>query len=102
MENKEDEILSMDVYEHDIAPGRIGRVVAATANRCISVWTLMSSGEFSKVFSTVLDEGINPKTVRMCKITRDVFVFPFYGGEMYVFMLIPTFIYDLLIFVDTA
>ncbi|GAW06646.1 hypothetical protein LENED_008584 [Lentinula edodes] len=83
MENKEDEILSMDVYEHDIAPGRIGRVVAATANRCISVWTLMSSGEFSKVFSTVLDEGINPKTVRMCKITRDVFVFPFYGGEIH-------------------
>ncbi|KAJ3899416.1 hypothetical protein F5879DRAFT_926263 [Lentinula edodes] len=62
MENKEDEILSMDVYEHDIASGRIGRVVASTANRCISVWTLTSSGEFSKIFSTVLDEGVNPKT----------------------------------------
>ncbi|KAJ3859369.1 hypothetical protein EV359DRAFT_86484 [Lentinula novae-zelandiae] len=63
MENKEDEILSMDVYKHDIAPGRIRRAVAATANQCISVWTLMSSGEFSKV--TVLDKGINPKTVCM-------------------------------------
>ncbi|KAH7878358.1 WD40-repeat-containing domain protein [Lentinula edodes] len=83
MENKEDEILSMDVYEHDIASGRIGRVVASTANRCISVWTLTSSGEFSKIFSTVLDEGVNPKTVCMCKITRDIFVFPFYGGEIH-------------------
>ncbi|KAJ4501303.1 hypothetical protein C8R41DRAFT_913298 [Lentinula lateritia] len=83
MENKEDEILSMDVYKHDIASGRIGRVVASTANRCVSVWTLTSLGEFSKIFSTVLDEGVNPKTVCMCKITRDIFVFPFYGGEIH-------------------
>ncbi|KAH7880261.1 WD40-repeat-containing domain protein [Lentinula edodes] len=82
MENKEEEVLSMDVYEQDIASGRIGRVVAATANRHISVWSLSSSGEFSKIFSTTLDENINPKTVRMCKITRDIFVFPFYGGEI--------------------
>ncbi|KAJ4001074.1 WD40-repeat-containing domain protein, partial [Lentinula boryana] len=82
MENTTDEILSMDVYEQDISPGRVGRVVAATASRHITVWTLSSSGEFSQVFTTMLDENINPKTVRMCKITRDIFVFPFYGGEI--------------------
>ncbi|KAJ3933432.1 MAG: hypothetical protein NXY57DRAFT_959928 [Lentinula lateritia] len=43
MENKEEEVLSMDVYEQDIASGRIGRVIAATANRHISVWSLSSS-----------------------------------------------------------
>ncbi|KAJ3885699.1 WD40-repeat-containing domain protein [Lentinula edodes] len=83
IENAEDEILSMDVYEQDIASGRIGRVVAATVNRRVTVWTLSSSGEFAQVFTTVLDPNVNPKTVRMCKITRDIFVFPFYGGEIH-------------------
>ncbi|KAJ3848680.1 hypothetical protein EV368DRAFT_86369 [Lentinula lateritia] len=32
IESVEDEILSMDVYEQDIASGRIGRVVAATVS----------------------------------------------------------------------
>ncbi|KAJ3927491.1 MAG: hypothetical protein NXY57DRAFT_1042384 [Lentinula lateritia] len=43
---------------------------------------LSSSGEFSKVFSTVLDDNFKPKTVQMCKKTRDIFVFPLYGGEI--------------------
>ncbi|KAJ3805456.1 WD40-repeat-containing domain protein [Lentinula aff. lateritia] len=76
MDNKEDEVLFVDVHEQDIASGRIGRVVAAMVNRYISVWTLT-------FFSVVLDEGVNPKTVRMCKITRDIFVFPSYGGEIH-------------------
>ncbi|KAH7873339.1 WD40-repeat-containing domain protein [Lentinula edodes] len=82
MNDIQDEILSMDVHEQEIASGRIGRVVVATANRCINVWTLSSSGEFSKVFSTILDDNLKPKTVRMCKKTRDIFVFPLYGGEI--------------------
>ncbi|KAJ3797279.1 WD40-repeat-containing domain protein [Lentinula boryana] len=82
MNDMQDEILSLDVHEQTVASGRIGRVVASTANRCISVWTLSSAGEFNKVFSTTLGHNLKPKTVRMCKITRDVFVFPLYGGEI--------------------
>ncbi|KAJ3846144.1 hypothetical protein EV368DRAFT_89501 [Lentinula lateritia] len=82
MNDIQDEVLSMDVHEQEIASGRIGRVVVATANRYINVWTLSSSGEFSKVFSTILDDNFKPKTVRMCKKTRDIFVFPLYGGEI--------------------
>ncbi|KAJ3769382.1 WD40-repeat-containing domain protein, partial [Lentinula raphanica] len=77
-----DEILSIDIHEQDVASGRIGRVVASTANRLVSVWTLTSSGEFSKVFTTTLDANLKPKTVRMCKKTRDIVVFPLYGGEI--------------------
>ncbi|KAJ3809721.1 WD40-repeat-containing domain protein [Lentinula aff. lateritia] len=82
MNDTQDEILSIDVYEHEVASGRIGRVVASTANQYVSVWTLSSSGEFSKVFSTTLDHDLKPKTVKMCKKTRDIFVFPLYGGEI--------------------
>ncbi|KAJ3766492.1 WD40-repeat-containing domain protein [Lentinula raphanica] len=82
MNDTPDEILSIDIHEQDVASGRIGRVVASSANRLVSVWTLTSSGEFSKVFTTTLDENLKPKTVRMCKKTRDVFVFPLYGGEI--------------------
>ncbi|KAJ3876985.1 hypothetical protein F5051DRAFT_441023 [Lentinula edodes] len=57
MNDTQDEILSIDVYEHEVASGRIGRVVASTANQY-------------------------PKTVKMCKKTRDIFVFPLYGGEI--------------------
>ncbi|KAJ3753453.1 hypothetical protein EV360DRAFT_87781 [Lentinula raphanica] len=76
-----DEILSIDIHEQDVASGRIGRVVASTSNRLVSVWTLTSSGEFSKVFTITLD-NLKPKTVHMCKTTRDIFVFPLYGGEI--------------------
>ncbi|KAJ3831798.1 WD40-repeat-containing domain protein [Lentinula raphanica] len=77
-----DEILSIDIHEQDVASGRIGRVVASTSNGLVSVWTLTSSGEFSKVFTITLDNNLKPKTVRMCKATRDIFVFPLYGGEI--------------------
>ncbi|KAJ3833536.1 WD40-repeat-containing domain protein [Lentinula raphanica] len=77
-----DEILSIDIHDQDVASGRIGRVVASTSNRLVSVWTLTSSGGFSKVFTITLDDGLKPKTVRMCKTTRDIFVFPLYGGEI--------------------
>ncbi|KAJ3766720.1 hypothetical protein FB446DRAFT_793851 [Lentinula raphanica] len=82
MNDSSDEILSIDIHEQDVASGRIGRVVTSSANRFISVWTLTSSGEFSKVFTTTLDDNLKPKTVRMCKQTRDIFVFPLYGGEI--------------------
>ncbi|KAJ3746903.1 WD40-repeat-containing domain protein [Lentinula raphanica] len=82
MNDSSDEILSIDIHEQDVASGRIGRVVTSSANRFISVWTLTSSGEFSKVFTTTLDDNLKPKTVCMCKQTRDIFVFPLYGGEI--------------------
>lgn len=40
MNDTQDEILSIDVYEHEVASGRIGRVVASTANQYVSIWTL--------------------------------------------------------------
>ncbi|KAJ3927700.1 MAG: WD40-repeat-containing domain protein [Lentinula lateritia] len=42
MNDTQDEILSIDVYEHEVASGRIGRVVASTANQYVSIWTLQS------------------------------------------------------------
>ncbi|KAJ3855432.1 WD40-repeat-containing domain protein [Lentinula lateritia] len=73
------QILSIDVWQSEVAIGRLARVVVATADRRINVYSLSSAGDIKEIFSRVFSDFLLI-SAKFCKSTRDVYAFELNGG----------------------
>ncbi|KAJ3884914.1 WD40-repeat-containing domain protein [Lentinula edodes] len=72
-------ILSMDIWQSEVSIGRLARVVVATADRRITVYSLSSAGDIKEIFSRVFSDFLLI-SAKFCKSTRDVYAFELNGG----------------------
>lgn len=75
------QVLSIDVYQAEIAIGKLARVVVATSDDRTTVSSLSSSGEFREIYSVSVQD-FTLIAARFCKKTADVYAFELNGGTM--------------------
>ncbi|KAJ3769378.1 WD40-repeat-containing domain protein [Lentinula raphanica] len=75
------QILSIDVYQAEIAIGKLARIVVATADNRITAYSLSSSGDLREIFSVALVE-FSLIAAKFCKKTADVYAFELNGGTI--------------------
>ncbi|KAJ4492188.1 WD40-repeat-containing domain protein [Lentinula edodes] len=75
------QVLSIDVYQAEIAIGKLARVVVATSDNRTTVSSLSSSGEFREIYSVSVQD-FTLITARFCKKTADVYAFELNGGTI--------------------
>ncbi|THV01478.1 hypothetical protein K435DRAFT_655258 [Dendrothele bispora CBS 962.96] len=77
------QVMSVDVYEHSIVPGSAGHIVTSTDDRqhLVSVWTLTSDLQLSRVFNVKLPVDFIPRIVTFAKGTQNVYAFSKKGGS---------------------
>ncbi|KAJ3834736.1 WD40-repeat-containing domain protein [Lentinula raphanica] len=73
------QVVSLDVYQTEVPTGKLARVVVATADSRIAVYSLSSSLEVKKIYAIFIEE-FSPLAARFCTRTRDVYVFEQTGG----------------------
>ncbi|KAJ3968600.1 WD40-repeat-containing domain protein, partial [Lentinula raphanica] len=73
------QVLSIDVYQEEISIGRLARIVVATADTRVTVYSLSSSCELKEIYSVLLND-FNLIAAKFCKRTADIYAFEFDGG----------------------
>jgi hypothetical protein len=78
---KDSPVLSIDVYQSVVARGFLGRIVVATADLRVTVYSLSCSGSINLVFSRAC-ENFQIISAKFCKRSRDVYMFELNGGRV--------------------
>ncbi|KAJ3759354.1 WD40-repeat-containing domain protein, partial [Lentinula raphanica] len=78
--NVNKQISSLEVRETRVHNGRNGRIVFATIDGRVNVWSLSDSGEFSQIFSVSLAASIVPRAVLFSR--KHLLVFAMTGGTI--------------------
>ncbi|KAF5349419.1 hypothetical protein D9758_014618 [Tetrapyrgos nigripes] len=59
------QVISLDVYERNVADGRHGRMAASFDSRVVTVWSIsIASKEVTKVFRVVMEESFLPASIK--------------------------------------
>ncbi|KAJ3766093.1 WD40-repeat-containing domain protein [Lentinula raphanica] len=78
--NMNKQISSLEVREMNVPNGRNGRIIFATIDGRVNVWSLSNSGEFSQIFSISLAANVVPRAVLFSR--KNVLVFAMTGGTI--------------------
>lgn len=81
------QVISIDIFQKEVATRGQAKIVASFADRTVSVWTLKIDGELKKKFSVTFEEGFMPKMVHFDIASGNIYVFAMNGGNVYVFYL---------------
>ncbi|KAJ3740307.1 WD40-repeat-containing domain protein, partial [Lentinula raphanica] len=78
--NVNKQISSLEVRESRVLNGRNGRIVFASIDGRINMWSLSAAGDFGQIYSVSLAANIVPRAVTFSR--RDVLVFAMTGGTI--------------------